>query len=75
MSTVAEIKEAIKHLSQSERREIQNWLVDTRSKEKRLTDDGFDIEETHAKLEQAAKGTFRKVNPKEQIHRLMATLE
>jgi hypothetical protein len=57
MSTVAEIKEAISHLSESERRELTNWVL---SEAGDFTDDGFEIEGTKAKLQAAAKGSFRK---------------
>jgi hypothetical protein len=61
MSTVAEIKEAISHLPETDRQEIAIWVQSICSGGKRrLTDDGFDIEETKAKLQKAANGTFCK---------------
>ena len=60
MSTVAEIKEAISHLAEAEKQEIAAWTQEICAGKRRFTDDGFDIEETNAKLQQAANGTFRK---------------
>ena len=60
MSTIAEIKKAISHLPEGERREIEKWVLSESIESRRLTDDGFDLEETKAKLQQAANGTFRK---------------
>ena len=75
MSTVAEIKEAIRHLADTEKQEIAAWTQDICANQRRFTDDGLDIDETLAKIEQAEKGTFRKVNPEEQIRKLSASLE
>jgi len=60
MSTVAEIKEAISHLSESERRELTKWVLNGVADPRVCTDDGFCVEETKEKLEAAAKGSFRK---------------
>jgi len=60
MSTIAEIKEAISHLPEGKRREIEKWVLSELIESRRFTDDGFDIDETKAKLQKAANGTFRK---------------
>jgi len=60
MSTVAEIKEAISHLPEAEKREIAVWTQEICANDRHFTDDGFDIEETKAKLQKAANGNFRK---------------
>ena len=75
MSTVAEIKEAISHLADGEKREIAAWTQEIFANKRRFTDDGLDIDETLTKIGQAEKGTFRKVNPEEQIRKLTASLE
>ena len=74
MSTSAEIKTAISQLPRGERFDLGLWLA----KELGLrlyTDDGLDVEEVRAKVQEARRGEYRAVNPKEQIAKLMASLD
>ena len=74
MSTVAEIKEAISQLPRGKRFDLGLWLA----KELGLrlyTDDGLDVEEVRAKVQEARRGEYRTVNPQEQIAKLMASLD
>src|SRR5215216_3247944 len=75
MSTVAEIKEAISHLPADEQREIAAWTQEVCAKERRFTDDGFDIEDLRAKIAEARQGEYRSVNPDEEIRRIVASLD
>lgn len=59
MSTIAEIQKVISQMPEGEWQKIKDWL-NTRPDSREFTDDGFDIEETKAKLQAAARGPFRK---------------
>lgn len=74
MSTVAEIKEAISQLSDAEQREVAAWMQETCASKRRFTDDGFDIDELKAKIAEARQSTFSRVNPDEEIRKIMASL-
>jgi hypothetical protein len=74
MSTVAEIKEAISQLSDAEQREIAAWMQENRASKRRFTDDGFDIDELKVKIAEARQSTFSRVNPDEEIRKIMASL-
>ena len=75
MSTVAEIKEAISHLPDTDKQEIANWVQSICPSERRFTDDGLDIDATKAKVQEAMKGEYHRVNPKEEIRKIMASLD
>ena len=74
MSTVAEIKAAISHLADAEQKEIATWTQEFCTGKRRFTDDGLDIDEVKAKVAEARRGEYHRVNPKEQIQKIMATL-
>lgn len=74
MSTIAEIQKVISQMPEGEWQKIKDWL-NTRPDSREFTDDGLHIKDTKAKIAQAEKGTFRKVNPEEQIKKLAASLE
>ena len=75
MSTVAEIKEAISHLADAEKIEIAAWTQEICAGQRRFTDDGLDIDEVKAKVAEARRGEYHRVNPKEEIRKIMASLE
>lgn len=74
MRTVAEIKAAISQLPRSKRFDLGLW----QAKELGLrlyTDDGLDVEEVRAKVQEAQRGEYHTVNPQEQIAKLLAGLD
>ena len=74
MSTVAEIKEAVSQLPQAEQLELILWVANLM--ELRVcTCDGLDLETTLQKILAAEQGSFRTVDPKEQIAKLIAALD
>ncbi len=75
MSTVAEIKEAISHLADTEKREIAAWTQEICASQRRFTDDGLDLDEVKAKVAEARRGEYERVNPKDEIRKILASLD
>ena len=74
MKPRVEIQAAIFALSRHEQFDLGLWLA----KELGLrlyTDDGLDVEEVRAKVQQAQRGSYRRMNPEKEIARLMAALD
>ncbi len=70
MSTVTEIKAALGRLTPTEYYEITDWIVQHAPAETPER-----IIEIQRKLDEAERGTFRRVSPEEQIKKLVASLE
>ena len=70
MSNIAELKQALGRLSPAEYYEIADWLA-----EHAPVTAPEDIARIQIKLDEAERGSFRKVNPEEQIRKLVASLE
>lgn len=75
MSTISEIKAAISKLPEGEKEEIATWVQSICPGKRRFTDDGLEFDEVKAKVEEAMKGEHHRVNSKEEIRKIMASLD